>query len=424
MARLHSGKGRVATSTSNLANPETPIHVLAARFQNYMHLPDPTPLYVTLGALAGNMLTGRSLWLMLVGNSSSGKTAILESLLGVPKTRAVAALKNEAALLSGVKSKERAKDATGGILRELGACGCLVFVEFTSILTKPKDPLNELLAAFRQIYDGEWSRDIGGEGGRLLKYTGRVAILGGCTHAIDRNQQMNAEMGERMLYYRMPDTDGYAAAMLATNDTNTEGTKAARRELVTKMFAESGLLLESLRQRRALELFERDRIVNLAQLGARARSGVVRDWKTRAVTDVATPEVPVRMAQQLAQLYAGMEALGVEEGERWTALGSVVNGCMPLARAKALGVLEGMATKSGGRDSSNGRLGRLELTVAEVAERIPLSESATRNVLEDLELLGVLEKTGSKRTGFGYRVSGWALQRRVLSGSGGGGSNN
>lgn len=66
-----SGKSHKARlSSSSLANPETPAEQLAAEIQDYLHFPDPGPLYITLGAIAGNMMCGRPVWLMLVGPSS------------------------------------------------------------------------------------------------------------------------------------------------------------------------------------------------------------------------------------------------------------------------------------------------------------------------------------------------------------------
>src|SRR5262249_46665732 len=49
-------------------------------FRRHLHLPDPRPLLVLLGALAANHLEGDPVWLLLVGPPSGGKTRLLESL--------------------------------------------------------------------------------------------------------------------------------------------------------------------------------------------------------------------------------------------------------------------------------------------------------------------------------------------------------
>jgi hypothetical protein len=398
-------RGRVSTSSSSLAQPRKPIHQLAAKFQRKLYLPDPTPLYVTLGALAGNMLTGKPVWLMLVGSSSSGKTALLKCVLGVERTRAVAAIKNESAFLSGVKRKDHAKDATGGILREMGDCGCLVFTDFTSILSKPRDSLNEILSALRQIYDRDWMRDIGGEGGRSMTYTGRISFLGACTHAIDRYQSMSAEMGERILYYRMPETDGYEAARRASNDTEPEQNDQDRKDWTKEMFEGMALSLQDQTKRRDLQMHELDRIIMLAQFASRARSVVPREFGTKQVLDIPSIEMAPRMAQSMSQLYAGMEKIGVTVEERWSALKDVAMGCMPLQRRMVLKTLqeseaaaEGVSGKLAGEDG-----------VRKIAHKVMGGEQLVRRVLEDLRLLGLVKESVSK----GYQLSDWARDRLV-----------
>ena len=79
------------------------------------------------------------------------------------------ALSAPEALLSASARKERAKDATGGLLRRLGARGILVIKDVTSILAMNRDTRASLLAAFREIHDGRWERNVGTDGGRSLR---------------------------------------------------------------------------------------------------------------------------------------------------------------------------------------------------------------------------------------------------------------
>jgi hypothetical protein len=43
-----------------------------------------------------------------------------------------------------------------------------------------------LLAAFREIHDGKWERNVGTDGGRTLTWTGRITVIGAVTTAWDR----------------------------------------------------------------------------------------------------------------------------------------------------------------------------------------------------------------------------------------------
>lgn len=363
-----------------------------------MYLPDPQSLYVTMGTMAGNMLTGNPTWLMLVGSSGSGKTMLLKSLRGLPRIRPVASIKGEAALLSGVKAKDRADDATGGILREIGDNGCLIFMDFTSVLSKSREAVTELLGVLRELYDGTWVRDIGGEGGRSLTHTGRVSVIAGVTNAIDRHYEVNSEMGQRCLYYRIPSTDGYQESLSAVNAVDPDGRELERQNTVTAMFHALDLSFAKPTRRRELSMREAHRVVSLAQLGAKLRSGVPRDWRDRTVVDVPSDEVATRMAQQMTQLYLGMEMLGVNEQESWAAIEKVTYDSMPLLRRLVLKEIEDGIGKP-----------------AEVARRVRVAESAARRAIEDLELLGVVEQHKSKHaaaTAVGkWALTAWAVEK-------------
>jgi hypothetical protein len=122
---------------------------LVKTFRDRLHLPDLGALYATLGAVAGNWMRGDPVWLLLVGPPSSGKTELVGALGKLPHVH-WAALLTEAALLSGTASKERAKDAKGGLLREVGSFGVLLMKDFTSTLAQNRDTRAQALSpAFR-----------------------------------------------------------------------------------------------------------------------------------------------------------------------------------------------------------------------------------------------------------------------------------
>src|SRR5688572_2058880 len=90
-----------------------------AAFQRWLYLPDPGVVSVTLGAVAANLLEGRPVWLLHVGAPGSGKTEVLNSLSGLPNIYRAATL-TESSLLSGTPKREKAADAKGGLLRQIG----------------------------------------------------------------------------------------------------------------------------------------------------------------------------------------------------------------------------------------------------------------------------------------------------------------
>jgi len=348
-----------------------------------------------MGAMAGNMMTGTPVWLMLIGPPGCGKTEMLKSLARTG-IETVSSISGEAALLSGTRKKDIAKDATGGLLKVLGTNGCLVFMDFTSVLSKSREAVNELLGILRELFDRTWSRDIGADGGRKMTHTGRVCMLAAATPAIDRAGEVSKEMGERCLYYRWPETTGYQESMSAVQDIEPDASELERQQLVEAMFAGLGLTIKEPSKRRRLESWESHKIVTLAQLGAKCRSYVPRDRYTHQIVDVASPEIATRMAKELTQLYVGMEALGNTQEEIWYALNKIALDSMTLSRRKVLEmVIEG----------------RGHVKSEDIAGQIKLSKRTADQVLEDLDMLGVV-----RRNGTGWVSSEWLEEKmRVLT---------
>lgn len=208
-------RGRVSMSHSELAHPESPIHLLATQLQDYLYFPDPSPLYVLMGAVAANCLTGNPVWLMLIGPPSCGGTVLLQTLMGLGRVYAAGSITGPAALLSGTGRRDVAKDATGGLFKQVEPKGMLVFKDFTSILTLPREPMGLVLDAFRNAYDGSWTRPVGTDGARNLMWKGKLAVVAKCTPAIDSHHGVTANLGERWIYYRYASSDGYGEVRTA-----------------------------------------------------------------------------------------------------------------------------------------------------------------------------------------------------------------
>lgn len=373
---------------------DTPIHALLeqfrSQFQGQFHLPNPQILFAIYGALAANCLSGPPTWLMVVGNSSGGKTLCLKSLLGIsPRVRPVSSISGESAFLSGTDRKKQAKDATGGLLNELGNNGCLLFLDFTTLMSKSTEEVTSMMGTLRQMYDGDFIRDVGSEGGRSLRHTGRIGLLAGVTNIIDMKDEVSREMGARALYYRPVQTAGYQEGMAAVNQTFPEGMMADLQNLVSTMFYVAGLSLENPIERRKLDLETADRIVSIAQFASKARSHVPRDWKTNVVSDVATVEQAPRMAQEMAQLFCGMEALGLGEEDRWAVIEKCALDSMSNVRR---GILEALKEAEGeGKGGGEGAESRGNKLV-EIAKRVQVNPIIVGRTLEDLEILGIVQR--------------------------------
>lgn len=163
------------------------------------------PTRAVLATYVANMLLpGDPVWLMLVGGSGIGKTERLLPVSVMVSVVMTSTVTGEAALLSATPKKDRAYTATGGLLRQVGKKGMLVIKDFTSILSMSRDARSQVLAAFREIYDGRWDRPYGADGGQVLTWIGKCGMLACCTTAIDSAHSVLDKMGTRFIFVRLP----------------------------------------------------------------------------------------------------------------------------------------------------------------------------------------------------------------------------
>jgi len=391
MRRSKSRKGSL--SQSPLADPQTLIHMLAVQMQDFLHFPNPDPLYVVLSAIAGNMVKGDPVWLMLVGPSSCGKTEILRMVSDLPRIYDISDLTGPASLLSGVGKKDIEKGATGGLLRQVGSRGILVLEDFTSsIMSMPQDRRNEILTAFRALFNGKWGRDIGTGGGRRLEWEGKIGMLAGGTSEIDRLHRQAAALGERWVFYRYESSDGKAQARSAIRRKNPQKQRQEIREWIVHFFETLEIRwpcepkcpkkhehLEEMDRRTPTDS-ESQRIISMATLVAAGRSSVSRAYRTHEVEFIDEPENPSRLSASLSQIYAGMEIIGLDATERWPLIQKLAFDSMPKSRAKAISLLWSKGTRL-----SPDQIG---------AQMGGLSKSTVKRLVEDLEILGVVHCNG------------------------------
>src|SRR5262249_27108676 len=223
--------------------------------------------------------------------------------------------------------REAAKDASGGLLRLVGKSGTLVFKDFTTVLSTTDAIRAPLLAALREIHDGHWTRHVGVDGGRTLSWSGKCALIGGCTPAIDQHHTLMAMMGERFLLFRMPAASEEEQARRAMQHGRKE--QQMRRELKCAV----GELFSALPG--AAGEFDRssaDRLAAVSTFVAHARSAVERDRWNRDIELIPASEMPGRLARSLRALMEGLAAIGAEEEERWRLVRATALDCIPEVR--------------------------------------------------------------------------------------------
>lgn len=353
---------------------------------------DTDALNAVLAAAAVERLDGDPLWLLLISGSGNAKTETVQCLDGIGAT-ITSTIASQGALLSATAKKERAADATGGLLRKLEPRGVMVVKDVTSILSMSGEARAEVLGALREVYDGRWSRNVGTDGGRTLEWSGRIAVIGAVTTAWDKAHAAIASMGDRFVLVRMDSTTGrQKAGRRAIGNTGRE--IDMRAELAAAAAGViNGMDLDPVTVTDA----ETDVLLAAADLVTLARTGVEYDYRGDVI-DAHAPEMPTRFAKQLAQVVRGGVAIGMDRAAALRLAIRCARDSMPPLR---LAIIDDIAAHP---DSST----------ADVRKRIAKPRATVDRQLQALHMLGVLDCDEHETVWAGKDVTRW--QYRLADG--------
>lgn len=326
-------------------------------------------LNAVLAAAAAERLEGDPLWLLLVSGPGNAKTETVQALSGVGAI-CVSTIASEGALLSASPTRERAKDATGGLLMSVGARGIVVIKDVTSILSMQQNTRAGVLSALREIHDGKWVRNVGTNGGKTLTWVGRIVIIGAVTTAWDSHHSVVATMGDRFVLLRMNSHVGReSAGRHAISNTGSE--IDMRKELAE---AVAGVLM-TVDSRKAITLTEdvRNALLAAANATTLCRTACEYDYRGDPI-DAHAPEMPTRFAKQLTQIVRGGVSIGMDLDAAKRLAVRCARDSMPPIR---LAILEDVWEHPGSQP-------------AEVRERLNKPWSTVKRQLQSLYLLQAL----------------------------------
>jgi hypothetical protein len=349
-------------------------------FRKWLTLEDEAPVYAVIGAVVANMLPGDPVWLGIIAPPSSAKTEILNSLSQLPFMHGISTVTPQA-LLSGTPKHQKSAGAKGGVLREMGQFGILVFKDFGSVLSMRPDAKGELLAALREIYDGRWIRRIGGEGGRTLDWAGKAGLLFGVTQSYDQHYAVIGALGDRFLTIRQHPSKGQFAKALEHRGGQT---KVMRDELAT---AVAGLFSQLTLDAPEISDEERDRLTSIVRLVLALRAHVGRDRVTREIEAIHEPEGEARIGLCLERLLAGLMVLGLERHVAMTIVERVAFDSTVPTRLNAFRLVAKQPAWTRPDD---------QVTTRAVAQDMGFPTNTARRFLEDLAAQGLLIRTRAK----------------------------
>lgn len=332
---------------------------------------DRDAMLTLLAALAAHRMGGDPVWLLIVSGSGAAKTETVNSAHTMHGAHTISTITSEGALLSASSKKDRAKDASGGLLNEIGDDGIIIVKDFTSILSMNRDARAAVMAALREIYDGAWVRKVGTDGGKSLEWRGRVTVAGAVTTAWDAAHSVIASMGDRFVLKRI-DSNINRVAFGARAIGNTGNEAAMRAELGA---AVADVMAAIAKGHSRIELTEEElyTLLHAADLVTRARTAVEYDY--RGQPDMAhAPEAPTRFAKQLAQIFCGAVAVGVDREASLRLAVDCARDSMPPIR---LQIIDYVAAHPAS-------------TTADVTRGIDQPRTTVDRQLQSLHLLGVL----------------------------------
>jgi hypothetical protein len=349
----------------------TPLDKVVEVFQEWLALKDANPVYITLGAVAANLLAGDPVWLGLIAPPSSAKTELLNSVSILPYVEVVETF-TPAALLSGTPRSQKAKGATGGVLRKIGAFGILQFKDFGSVLDLRHEHRADMMTALRRIYDGQYTRQIGAEGGKTLEWRGKAGCIFGATQKYDTHHTVSGTLGDRFLLFRV---ETMVEEQL-TKCRLQSGAKAKemREKLANAVAGLFASLPNPLPEPEGMTKAEYASLSAVILKVIKLRAGVVRDGYRREIDDVHDPEGPARFSIALQQLFAGLILIGVLRATARAIVEQVAYDSTPRLRLRALGALT---------DDLQ--------TTRKIAAKMKLPTVTARRALEDLHAQGLAE---------------------------------
>jgi hypothetical protein len=316
---------------------------------------------------------GDPVWVMFLSGSGNAKTEMVQSLSGI-RAEVTSAISSAGALLSATAKKDKAADATGGLLPKLHdeGIGILVLKDFTTILSMNRNVREEVISALREVHDGYYKRNVGVDGGKTLTWKGRLVVIGACTTAYDRAYAVISVMGNRFVLVRIDsENDASREEFGLQSIANLGSEKTMRRSLaetVAAVLAGSGEPAQ-LTQAEGLVL------VRAANLATKVRTAVESDYRGD-VEDAHAPEAPTRFVKQLAQIVRGSIAIGIDRAQAMKLAIRCARDSLPPMRLAILGDLNGAGYFQ-------------QSTAADVAKRIDKPRTSVDRQLQALHALGL-----------------------------------
>ncbi len=372
---------------------------LKKQIEEFQYFEDTDIIDVSIASIIATRLKlGNPIWLIVIGPSSGGKSQILRP-LSLTDTKYMHRIDDltENTFLSASNQKGQVS-----LLNRIGKEGIMVISDLTVLFSKSPEVRATILSQFRMIYDGEMIKH-SGNNDKPISWKGSLGVLAGSTPSIYRSFEDVADMGERFIYWRMKDYDAEKATRLSMSR------KIYGKELDDKL---ADLYNEYIKEVLVsgntdivLDDVVKERILKISLFSERVRTTAHMDWRGENINRIPISAMPMRVALQLTAIAKGLAVMRGPEGltERDY---SIIDWCgYSLANEEKRACLRFLATAEF----------NVFANTTIVADKIGLDTSVTRNILQNLAAVGVLDRTGDGG-GLSWRIKNkddYEIVRRV-----------
>jgi energy-coupling factor transporter ATP-binding protein EcfA2 len=266
-------------------------------YQEVFYVEDTTILDLMCAIAISVYTKSDSIWLLIIGAPSSGKTEFVNTLAGLEYAHQVSTL-TENAFLSGMGGSDGKEKS---LLHKIGDNGLLLMKDYTSILSLKEELRKKILGDMREIYEQHLSKSTGN--GRDMEWKGKINFVGAVTDSIYLNEGDDASMGRRTIDYVMPTFSDTVRIKMAKRSSRNIGDANVKREKIRVMFAE---FIEQKRKDMPMNLPElpeelEDELIVIADFSTKMRTATKRDFHGN-LTFAPGSELPMRMTNQLTIL--------------------------------------------------------------------------------------------------------------------------
>ena len=354
-------------------------------FGKWLYIKDFGGVEISLATVISNEMESDPLWMFLVSSPGGSKTELLQSCNRCPNVYVMSSLTSHS-LISGAHF-QNGKDPS--LLPELDQ-KTLVIKDFTPILSKKETERDEIFGILRDAYDGSTTKVFGN--GQRRTYNCHFSIIAGVTPKIYEIATIHQSFGERFLKYSLGDNihHNYEIEMMNRAADNVGSETVMRKEL-SDIIYEFMLHQIWLTKQYTPKLPDsiKSKLINLARFGSRMRGTVSRDkYRSDIMTSKPAAEYGTRLIKQLVKLMKALCYVNhrkIIEEHDYKMARKVMIDTIPQRIEDILRCLYRNCSTI--NDT---------MKTKEVAHITKYTISTVSHVLADLDILGVVTKTGKQ----------------------------